>query len=635
MKPRLLILALALVTLLTLIVSITPGTFLNRYFSGPTVVYGEASQKFLSKTYGFTFSGSDFTCGKHKTTVAGKQWFVICESGINTETYTGIMWRAPGSSTRELQKNFGDSLLSAIKDPTTRTLQCNVDQTIINLGTISGFFSDCRLAPGEEGQNPINISFFYFNESSRVANVIVFSDFGQGTIDYQTFKSYTRNKIKNLSPRKSLLSEIPTFEVVGRAYAGGGGGAGGGDGDAAAAAAAAAAGIGASSCSASSGVGGASCGVGGSTGGDAGGSSGGDAGGTDPGGETDNGGGIDWCAIAWNPWVCGGGPTPTPTPSGCGAGTLNDTCPPPCTTCGCPGYGPCSPYGGVTCTTSTSAAGPGCINITTTCTDGSYDNSVSCSSSGGSSSGSGNGASGGSSGGNSGGAQWWYDPGPPAPNPQVLEAYLDGNNCSDAVLSITCSDSTGYTVRRSDNSTLFSGTYSGNPVTTTPVEAEDTYRVTCTNGGYQSSPVYRLCANNLFATQVGNITANPRSLKKGASTALTWDIENATSTCRIKATPLYPALCNATTCKAPRDQAAQSLTNILATGNTDANDPYWLRNGTTRTMIAALTEPAHNNTHAKGRKTLPIEYSTTFTLQCGTMSTRQKVDVLITDEVEQ
>jgi hypothetical protein len=217
----------------------------------------------------------------------------------------------------------------------------------------------------------------------------------------------------------------------------------------------------------------------------------------------------------------------------------------------------------------------------------------------------------------------------------VLEAYLDGNNCSDAVLSITCSDSTGYTVRRSDNSTLFSGTYSGNPVTTTPVEAEDTYRVTCTNGGYQSSPVYRLCANNLFATQVGNITANPRSLKKGASTALTWDIENATSTCRIKATPLYPALCNATTCKAPRDQAAQSLTNILATGNTDANDPYWLRNGTTRTMISALTEPAHNNTHAKGRKTLPIEYSTTFTLQCGTMSTRQKVDVLITDEVEQ
>ena len=263
---------------------------------------------------------------------------------------------------------------------------------------------------------------------------------------------------------------------------------------------------------------------------------------------------------------------------------------------------------------------------------------------GGNSSGGGGDSSGGgsSSGGSSdsgGGSSWydwwWYDPGPPAPNPQVLEAYLDGNNCSDAVLSITCSDSTGYTVKKSDNSTLFSGTYSGNPVTTGPVQEEDNYIVTCTNGGYQSSPVYRLCANNLFVTQVANITANPRSLKKGASTALTWDIENATSTCRIKATPLYPALCNATTCKAPRDQAAQSLTNILATGNTDANDPYWLRNGTTRTMISALTEPAHNNTHAKGRKTLPIEYSTTFTLQCGTMSTRQKVDVLITDEVEQ
>lgn len=106
MKPRLLILALTLVALLTLIVSITPETFLNRYFSGPAVVYGEASQKFLSKTYGFTFSGNDFTCGKHKTTVAGKQWFVICESGIDTENYTGVMWRIPGSSTKELQKKF-------------------------------------------------------------------------------------------------------------------------------------------------------------------------------------------------------------------------------------------------------------------------------------------------------------------------------------------------------------------------------------------------------------------------------------------------------------------------------------------------------------------------------------------------
>ena len=154
-------------------------------------------------------------------------------------------------------------------------------------------------------------------------------------------------------------------------------------------------------------------------------------------------------------------------------------------------------------------------------------------------------------------------------------------------------------------------------------------------GGYQSSPVYRLCANNLFATQVGNITANPRSLKKGASTALTWDIENATSTCRIKATPLYPALCDATTCKAPRDAAISVLNNTLTNGNTDLNDPYWLRNGTTRTMIAALTQAAYNTTHAKGKKTVPIEYSTTFNLRCGDLSQSQQVNVLVTDELEQ
>jgi hypothetical protein len=73
---------------------------------------------------------------------------------------------------------------------------------------------------------------------------------------------------------------------------------------------------------------------------------------------------IDWCAVAYN--------------HGCvirhqhqqlltlllplvvvGAGTLNDDCPAACTSCGCPGYASCSPYGDVTCTTSTSAAGPG------------------------------------------------------------------------------------------------------------------------------------------------------------------------------------------------------------------------------------------------------------------------------------
>lgn len=49
------------------------------------------------------------------------------------------------------------------------------------------------------------------------------------------------------------------------------------------------------------------------------------------------------------------------------------------------------------------------------------------------------------------------------------------------------------------------------------------------------------------------------------------------------------------------------LNNTLTNGNTDLNDPYWLRNGTTRTMIAALTQAAYNTTHAKDAMTRSTE----------------------------
>ena len=182
---------------------------------------------------------------------------------------------------------------------------------------------------------------------------------------------------------------------------------------------------------------------------------------------------------------------------------------------------------------------------------------------------------------------------------------------------------------------MYSGTYSGSPITTGGLGGADTYTVYCRYNSTNSAPTNLVVNSGIFAAQVGTLTASPRSIKRGGSTALTWDLEIASSTCRLRALPLYPALCDDVSCKAPRDAAISVLNNTLTNGNTDMNDPYWLRNGTTRTMIAALTQAAYNTTHAKGKKTVPIEYSTTFNLRCGDLSQSQQVNVLVTDELEQ
>jgi hypothetical protein len=221
------------------------------------------------------------------------------------------------------------------------------------------------------------------------------------------------------------------------------------------------------------------------------------------------------------------------------------------------------------------------------------------------------------------------------PTPYVGSAVLQGSNVNDVTVTITCTNSTNYQVRRSNNTIVYSGTYSGSPVTTGGLGGEDVYTVYCRYNSTNSSPTSLIVDSDIFATQLGTLTASPRSIKRGGSTALTWDLEVATSTCRLRAIALYPALCDATTCKAPRDAAVTTLNNTLTNGSTDVNDPYWLRNGTTRTMIAALTQSAYSTTHAKGKKTVPVEYSTTFNLRCGNLSQSQQVNVLVTDELEQ
>ena len=221
------------------------------------------------------------------------------------------------------------------------------------------------------------------------------------------------------------------------------------------------------------------------------------------------------------------------------------------------------------------------------------------------------------------------------PSPSVQSATLEGSNSRDVEVKIICTDSTGYRVRTSGGVTVYSGTYTNPFIMTGGLGGEDTYSIQCTNGGYSSGITYLAVDDSIFTPQIGTLTASPRSIKRGGSTALTWDLQVATSTCRLRALPLYPALCDDVSCKAPRDAAVSVLNNTLTNGNTDMNDPYWLRNGTTRTMVAALTQAAYNTTHAKGKKTVPIEYSTTFNLRCGNLSQSQQVNVLVTDELEQ
>ena len=132
------------------------------------------------------------------------------------------------------------------------------------------------------------------------------------------------------------------------------------------------------------------------------------------------------------------------------------------------------------------------------------------------------------------------------------------------------------------------------------------------------------------APQTSSFIATPRTVKTGASTALSWDITYPTSSCTVTATTVCSG--GHSSCSAAQLAAETTLNSTLSSGTTDANDKY----GASRSITTALRTAAPSNnpsgTKALGKKSLPVNYTTDFTLSCG--ASTKKVRVLVTTDNE-
>ncbi len=150
--------------------------------------------------------------------------------------------------------------------------------------------------------------------------------------------------------------------------------------------------------------------------------------------------------------------------------------------------------------------------------------------------------------------------------------------------------------------------------------------------GYETYPSYP--AYSAPAT-ISTFSITPRSVERGGLVSISWSIYHpqnvltGPASCKISAAVQKPAVCDAA-CTSARNTASSTLNTALSSGNTNTNDP----NGS-RSMSTALNRSVASPTgYAKGVKSVNLEYSTTFTISCGTTTSPFKSIIYVTDRVE-
>jgi len=149
---------------------------------------------------------------------------------------------------------------------------------------------------------------------------------------------------------------------------------------------------------------------------------------------------------------------------------------------------------------------------------------------------------------------------------------------------------------------------------------------TCTNGVLSGSYLNPTCG--AASPTVSVFSISPKTVEADGIVKLTWSIQNPTASCKISAAVQIPTSCDAT-CQANRAAASSTLNSALTTGTTNTNDP----NGGNRNMTTAITTTV-SGTYAKGEKSLNLDYSTNFTLTCGSAANTMKTLIYVTERTE-
>lgn len=222
--------------------------------------------------------------------------------------------------------------------------------------------------------------------------------------------------------------------------------------------------------------------------------------------------------------------------------------------------------------------------------------------------------------------------------PQIFNVSLAGNRTATGTLSFECRYSAKYSIERTEGATgsfpMTNRNYNG-PVSVGVAE-KGNYRMTCTNNSLSDTSTVYFDPTPVFPSQL-SILASPRTLNNNKNTSLSWSVADPTNACSLKAEAV--CLNGRSNCTASQLSEESSLNSTLTNGTTDANDPY----GPNRNIQTAVKTKAPQNNptgnRALGKKTLLMNHTTDFILDCGTSPAdgsviKEKVRVIVSDETE-
>ncbi|MFA6608568.1 MAG: hypothetical protein WCT07_01510 [Candidatus Paceibacterota bacterium] len=217
--------------------------------------------------------------------------------------------------------------------------------------------------------------------------------------------------------------------------------------------------------------------------------------------------------------------------------------------------------------------------------------------------------------------------------PPTVNATLSGQNTPLGTISLTCTNSNSWSVVRTEGGFTKTGTGSTALVSITD---SGNYTVNCIGWDATATAALFYASYALLPADM-SIIAMPVTIQAGSASSISWSVTNATTSCMITAAPVCSG-----TCSQSRLDAVAVINSTLQTGKTDANDIYNLT-GSLRTIKNAIqtVAPANNPTGLKalGKKTMPINFTTDFTLDCGPGNayqtlTPKKVRVQVTNETQ-
>lgn len=221
-------------------------------------------------------------------------------------------------------------------------------------------------------------------------------------------------------------------------------------------------------------------------------------------------------------------------------------------------------------------------------------------------------------------------------------SFVTGNYTPSATVRISCTNSDSYVLKRGsvieDSGSINATVFAQNKNISTQGDYELFCSYTSKDGHtFTDTSDLPLKYRTKPPEPIVSITASPISLTKGSASIVSWTVMFPNSVqqpvrnpaCSLRAAPVCTG-----TCTPEQISASTTVNAILKTKKTDQNDPSGSRLITT--AVNTLVFPGSDDWRARGKKTINLDKSMDFILNCGGPGTQSSstVRVIVTSTNE-